>query len=218
MSARGLCGIWLVGCVAACASAPVGPDAEVVVAYQLFATDRCDEIYARRDQIEEAQEDRVRVASLYLIAGYCRELSREFDQAKQRYFDAIGISRHSRAADEAALRLSELKRVERGGPDRDALLAERTRRPEYDHGARPIQRATPQYPNPLRAARIEGWVAIDFGITSGGGVTDALVVASEPPFIFEAAALAAMRHWVYEPSVAAEPRRVRVRVDFELND
>ncbi len=86
----------------------------------------------------------------------------------------------------------------------------------------PIVRVNPQYP--IRAAdrEIEGWVEVEFTISAAGTVKDPVVVAADPGSIFNRAALRAIRKWKYSPKiedgVAVERPRVRVRINFDLED
>jgi TonB family protein len=57
---------------------------------------------------------------------------------------------------------------------------------------------------------------IDFGIQSDGSVEDAVVLESEPPFLFDAAVLDAVRTWRYEPTSKALPVRGLVKHVFEI--
>jgi len=83
----------------------------------------------------------------------------------------------------------------------------------------PLVRIPPRYP--MRAARrkIEGWVKIEFTITEQGTVKDPVVVASQPPNIFDRAALKAIRRWKFKPKiidgVAFEQRAVQT-LKFKL--
>ncbi len=86
----------------------------------------------------------------------------------------------------------------------------------------PIVRVNPQYP--IRAAdrEIEGWVEVEFTISAAGTVKNPVVVAADPGSIFNRAALRAIRKWKYSPKiedgVAVERPRVRVRINFDLED
>ena len=67
---------------------------------------------------------------------------------------------------------------------------------------RPLQLISgggPTYPAAARADGIEGFVVVRYNVTLDGRVSDARVVRAEPPDIFDAAALAAVRSWVFNP-------------------
>jgi TonB family protein len=74
----------------------------------------------------------------------------------------------------------------------------------------------PEYPASASAAGVEGEVLVDFAISRDGTVSDLMILASEPPFLFDGVALNAVRSWVYETSDSDEPRRVTVRFPFEV--
>ena len=57
------------------------------------------------------------------------------------------------------------------------------------------------YPTAARATGIEGRVVVRYDVTVAGTVADAVVVESEPPGVFDDAALAAVRSWRFRPMV-----------------
>lgn len=92
-----------------------------------------------------------------------------------------------------------------GGADRDAV---------------PLVRIEPDYPMQARQRGIEGWVVVEFTISTAGTVKDAEVVASEPGNVFDRAAVQAVRKWKYNPKVvdgkAVERTGMKIRLDFEM--
>jgi protein TonB len=92
-----------------------------------------------------------------------------------------------------------------GGGDRDAV---------------PLVRIEPDYPMQARQRGIEGWVVIEFTISTAGTVKDPVVVASEPGTVFDRVAIQAVRKWKYNPKIqdgkAVERSGVKVRLDFEM--
>jgi protein TonB len=92
-----------------------------------------------------------------------------------------------------------------GGADRDVV---------------PLVRIEPDYPMQARQRRIEGWVVVEFTISTAGTVKDAVVVASEPGSVFDRAAIQAVRKWKYNPKIQegkpVERPGVKVRLDFEM--
>ena len=88
-----------------------------------------------------------------------------------------------------------------------------------DSDSVPIVRVQPQYP--MRAAErgIEGWVLVEFTITSAGTVRDVVVRDAEPPRIFDRAAIQAVEKWKFRPRVVdgvAVERVERTKLTFEL--
>src|SRR5262245_57564429 len=95
--------------------------------------------------------------------------------------------------------------LNQGGGDRDAV---------------PLVRIEPDYPMQARQRGVEGWVVVEFTISTAGTVKDASVVASEPGTVFDRAAVNAVRKWKYNPKMqdgkAVERSGVKVRLDFEM--
>ena len=67
----------------------------------------------------------------------------------------------------------------------------------------PLVRIPPTYPMRAANRRIEGWVKIEFTITTEGTVKDAVVIASQPSSIFNRAALKAIKRWKFKPHIIA---------------
>jgi TonB family protein len=59
---------------------------------------------------------------------------------------------------------------------------------------------------------------VDFEISNKGAVVDPVILDSNPPFVFESAALTALRGWSYEPPRRDEPPRAVVVIRFEISD
>jgi protein TonB len=93
-----------------------------------------------------------------------------------------------------------------GGSDRDVV---------------PLVRVDPDYPPRAKQRGIEGYVDIEFTISPVGTVQDANVINADPPFVFDRAALRAIRKWRYNPKVengsAVARPGIRVRIRFELS-
>ena len=101
------------------------------------------------------------------------------------------------------------------GPDRTRLTR------GIDGDVVPIVRPPPEYP-PRALGGVEGWVRVQFSVTSIGTVRDAKVIDSEPGTIFDEAALKAITRWRYNPRVengeAVERVGLRTIIRFELED
>ncbi|MDR0781726.1 MAG: energy transducer TonB [Pseudomonadales bacterium] len=65
----------------------------------------------------------------------------------------------------------------------------------------PLVRIQPDYPQRALSRNIEGWVQVQFTITETGSVADAKVVASDPPNMFDDAAIKAILRWRYNPMI-----------------
>jgi protein TonB len=100
-----------------------------------------------------------------------------------------------------------------GGPNLGGLAA-------ADTDIVPLVRVNPEYP--IRAAQrgVEGWVEVEFTISTSGTVKNPRVVGYEPSKIFNQSALRAIRKWKYNPKIEegkpVERPGVVVRLTFEL--
>ena len=91
-----------------------------------------------------------------------------------------------------------------GGETRDAVL---------------VGQAQPVYPTTAVRRRQEGWVMVEFTVTSAGAVANARVVDSDPPRTFDRAALDAVQKWTFRPAVRngdAIDATVRRRIEFKM--
>jgi protein TonB len=64
----------------------------------------------------------------------------------------------------------------------------------------PLVRVEPTYPEQAAERGIEGWVEVEFTITTSGAVKDARIVTSTSN-VFDRAALQAVRKWKYRPKI-----------------
>lgn len=80
----------------------------------------------------------------------------------------------------------------------------------------PALRLPPDYPEPARRKSIEGAVELEFLVSSGGSVTDVRVTKSDPPGVFDRAAIHAVSHWHYCPRT--ESQNSRVQLAFKLSE
>lgn len=84
-----------------------------------------------------------------------------------------------------------------------------------------IEEVEPIYPRRAQTRGIEGYVVISTTITTSGSVRDPIVVESEPPGIFDRAAVDAVLQYRYLPArrdgkhVSFEG--LEVRVEFEID-
>jgi protein TonB len=70
-----------------------------------------------------------------------------------------------------------------------------------DRDALPLVRVNPDYPPRALANGIEGWVQVQFTITTAGTVKDPKVVEADPDGYFEKAALNAVSRYKYKPKI-----------------
>ncbi|MCF6300143.1 MAG: energy transducer TonB [Proteobacteria bacterium] len=95
----------------------------------------------------------------------------------------------------------------------------------YDMGAEggviPIVRIAPQYPRKALIAKIEGWVKIQFTITTAGTVSNPKVIDSKPKRIFDREALRAILKFKFKPKVTNGQQVEQIAtqtIDFNLSD
>ncbi|WP_386067150.1 energy transducer TonB [Tahibacter sp. UC22_41] len=91
-----------------------------------------------------------------------------------------------------------------GGETRDAVL---------------VRSVPPQYPNAALRRRQEGWVQVEFTVTSDGAVANARVLDADPPRTFDRAALDAVQRWNFNPALrngTAVEATVRRRIEFKM--
>ena len=99
-----------------------------------------------------------------------------------------------------------------------AAPAELPRRVSAVHPARLLYRVEPVYPPLARQARISGTVELTGVIGVDGRIRELRVLSGHP--LLAAAALGAVRQWVYEPTVLnGDPVEVvaPITVNFRLN-
>jgi protein TonB len=86
----------------------------------------------------------------------------------------------------------------------------------------PLVRVQPMYPPTAAQQRIEGWVRLAFDISTTGSVKNARVMASQPPNVFDVAALNAIKKWKYKPKIEngerVERHNIVVQLTFELEN
>jgi protein TonB len=86
----------------------------------------------------------------------------------------------------------------------------------------PLVRIEPRYPPRAETLGIEGWVLLEFTISAAGTVVDPVVIACEPPRIFNSAAKRALSRWKYKPrlidGLPVVREGVQVLLTFEIGD
>lgn len=73
--------------------------------------------------------------------------------------------------------------------------------PIFSSNVTPIVRTLPKYPAQALRRSVEGWVKIEFIITTDGNVSNPRVIAAQPSDEFNDAALAAIRQWKFKGKV-----------------
>lgn len=88
-------------------------------------------------------------------------------------------------------------------------------------GVIPIVRIAPQYPRKALIAKIEGWVKVQFTITSAGTVSNPKVVDAKPARIFDREAIRAILKFKFKPKIVdgkAVEQVATQTIEFELPD
>ena len=83
----------------------------------------------------------------------------------------------------------------------------------------PLVRIPPEYPASALMRGIQGQVVLRFTVTETGAVADPEVLRSDPPGIFDRAAIRAVLRWKYQPQfVDGKPASVvsYTRINFEI--
>ncbi|WP_221799107.1 energy transducer TonB [Oceanobacter mangrovi] len=84
----------------------------------------------------------------------------------------------------------------------------------------PIVKVAPNYPRRAAQKGIEGYVVVEFTVTTLGTVTNPVVIEAAPPSIFDREALAAVKKFKYKPKIVngkpVEVSGVRNIIRFEL--
>ncbi|SEL70939.1 TonB family C-terminal domain-containing protein [Pseudoxanthomonas sp. GM95] len=86
--------------------------------------------------------------------------------------------------------------------------------------ARPEHRPPPLYPVDAAQNGVTGHVVLLVDVAADGHVVDATVSQAEPAGVFEAAALQAVRNWMFNPAMKDGKHvagRVRVPIDFDID-
>ena len=106
------------------------------------------------------------------------------------------------------------------GPTRHEVALERSIPRQDDY--LPVEKVAPVYPRRAQTRGIEGYVLLEFTITTTGAVLNPVVIDAKPPGIFDHAAIQAALMFRYKPKVVngepVEVTGVRHLMKFELED
>lgn len=86
--------------------------------------------------------------------------------------------------------------------------------------AQPISPLAPAYPPAAVRARQEGWVEVQFTVAADGSIRNAQVINSQPPRVFDSAAVRAAQAAKFRPKLVngqPEDSVVRRRIEFKFN-
>ena len=89
----------------------------------------------------------------------------------------------------------------------------------FDTDVIPVVRVQPAYPRRAKQAGIEGFVTMEVLIRADGTVTRAKVMESDPPRLFDEAALRAIERWKFRPKIVdgtPVSQRAKQTIEFTL--
>lgn len=91
-----------------------------------------------------------------------------------------------------------------------------------DNQLTPFIRVSPRYPRRALERGTEGFVDVNFDVTTFGGTSNIRIVNAQPEGTFDSAALKAVRKWKYKPQIVdGEPQaafNLRERIRFRLEN
>jgi len=81
----------------------------------------------------------------------------------------------------------------------------------------PISMVGPQYPSKARRAGIEGFALVQFTVTEKGNCINPVIVDSDPPDVFDEAAINVVQQWRFQPQMrGGEATSVTARVNLKF--
>jgi len=89
----------------------------------------------------------------------------------------------------------------------------------FDSDVMAVVRVPPTYPRNAKQARIQGSVTMEVLIRPDGTVSNVKVMGSNPPRIFDQAAIMAMQRWKFRPKIVdgnAVTQRAKQTIEFTL--
>ena len=153
--------------------------------------------------------------SLQLLSGFCEELAEQTDDARETYRAIIHQAPLSFAADDARERM-RIMRIAENDPDYESWVAAAKVRALGGSSVRaPLNRTPVDYPPLAFRAGIAGYAIVEFGVTPRGATDSPVVVESDPPLLFDGAALRAVRSWRYaRDTLGDQSERQAIRLLF----
>ena len=89
----------------------------------------------------------------------------------------------------------------------------------FDTDVIPVVQIAPTYPRQARQAGIEGSVTMEVLIRPDGTVSNAKIIESDPPRLFDQAAIGAMKKWKFRPKIvdgSPVEQKARQTIEFTL--
>lgn len=174
---------------------------------QLDAAAEQERLAQLEEERKRAQEEEQRKAA----AALQTQQQAAAQQAQQR--EAEQRAAEQRAAEQRAAeqRAAEQRAAEQRAAQQAATQQAAARPASSD--LRAISQPPPKYPNEALRSQQSGEVVVEFTVGVDGSVTDARVVRSNPPRVFDREALAAVRRWRFQPIAA--PVTTRRTIGFK---
>ena len=178
----------------------------VTSAYQAFADRDCVtvELLTNLDSLEAWEFNEMR-HSMLLLGGFCHDIDGDLEAARDIYGRLVIEAPSSFAADDAAERIRVLKISEADPNYARWMKAAKDRIDLSKPNRTPIDRVPVEFPPLAKAAGIEGFVIVEFGVTQRGETENAVVVDSSPPLLFDGASIRAVRRWQYMRESQIDP-------------
>jgi TonB family protein len=229
---RALLLLLLLVAILACASAPTRPRRvhpeplqSTVDAYVAYAERDCEAARATLGPILETEDSPPDAgtaeiaASGRLLMAFCAEQSGHPDEAMQIYQTLMREAPMSSAASDARERLRAMRAEPSGQALATRVEEARERALRGSSNRSPIERRPAEFPPLPHAAELSGYVVVEFSITPSGETLDPVVVASDPPLLFDGAALRAVRTWRYAVDTdGSESPRQAIRLVFRSTE
>ena len=217
-----LCSIGLVACQSTgdVQTTEIDTIERATSAYRAYGRGDCDAVRQGlgRERIEGWEPSELR-HSMLLVHAFCEELAGEDGDAVETYRGLIREAPLSFASEDARERLRIL-RLERNDPayaEWVAAAGERVSETESSRTA--VERVPAEFPPLAQRAGIEGFAVVEFGVTPRGDTDAPVIVDSQPPLLFDGAALRAVREWRYTPEPeATSTARQAIRIVFMPED
>jgi TonB family protein len=202
-----------------------GPLQSGIDAYTAYSEGDCEAIdtYMREIAVHKVDMDDSSNGELFssalLLESFCAELQGDVVRARKIYRRLLRESPLSFAAADARERLRVFRLREEVSDYEEQIAASRVRAIGGSTDRAPVKRKPADYPPLAMWADINGRAVVEFGVTPRGDTHSAVVVDSDPPLIFDGAALRAIRGWRYAIDVdGSESRRQAIRIIFNPED
>lgn len=205
IAALALASLLSVGCETVAPAPDLPTDFEALQdtsdAYLAYERGDCSTVFALANpQKLDSWERNELTFSMLLLNGFCHELEGDLEAAKLIYGRLLDEAPSSFAGRDAMER-SRIIRINQSDPSHAAWMGnahERALAAQENLSPRePIERTTAEFPPVAHTTGIEGYAVVEFGITPKGATSDPVVIESNPPLIFDGAAVRAIRRWVY---------------------